>query len=777
VFSITAIGQLAWRIVRPAVIAVAVIVITFLLIDRLAPVNLEPLTTARVVVDNNYEPLRAFADDNGEWRYQIRLDQVSPYYLQALIGYEDRWYYHHFGINPFSLTRATWQWAHYGHIVSGGSTLTMQVARIRYPGHRGVIDKFKQIVRALQLELHYSKEEILTYYVNHAPFGGTLQGVEAASRSYFGYPAAHLTRAQAALLTVLPQAPSLYRPDRYPERAQGQRDKVLDRLVKLGVISQEEAIDAKLEDVATSPPRFQPLAPLLAQRLFERNAHDHIISTFIDRQLQRRIETLAREQLHLLPQYASLAIEVMEHGTGKVIAYLGSADMGDMERFGYIDMVTAERSPGSTLKPFIYGMAMDEGLIHSESLLMDAPLTFGDYRPQNFSRGFSGPVSVSRALQLSLNLPAVQVLERLDPANFFARMQTAGASLHLPPGATPNLAIALGGLATNLEHLVSLYSALGNGGYALVPRLTTDEPLQKRKLLSPATAWIIRDILSHRREETTWQQGLAIKTGTSYGNRDAWAIGVDRHHTIGVWVGRPDNATMTGHNGSFTAVPILRAVTAILPNHGQTLDAKPVNVSSQTICWPTGQPTETLCDEQYQAWIIDGVVPATWMGSVEQSPLIPTPYIELRVAKDSGLRTALGCNIAATVKTIPVWPAPLQSWLPAKWRTTNRVPPLDPRCNRIAGLLSETPVEIIGLDDHARLKRHTTTDQQPLLSFHAVGGQPQWYWFLNGELLDTQGDILKLPMPSPGKYQLAVTDQAGMSDTLEFTVEPEVNFR
>lgn len=763
----------AWRIARPAVVTGAVLFVAFLVIDKLQPVDLAPRTAARVVVDSRGEPLRTFADSRGEWRYQIRLDQVSPYYLEALINYEDRWYYDHFGVNPFSLTRAAWQWVRYGHIVSGGSTLTMQVARIRYPEPGGIVAKLKQIFRALQLEWHFSKEEILTYYINHAPFGGTLQGVEAASRSYFGYPSATLTRAQAALLAVLPQAPSRYRPDRYPLLAQRERDKVLDRLVRFGRITRAQVADAKLESVSANPPRLRTLAPLLARRLTDEHPHAHLVPTFIDREIQRRLEALALDQMHLLPQHASLAMLVMEHGTGKVVAYLGSADMTDTERFGYIDMVTAERSPGSTLKPFIYGMAMDDGLIHSQSLLMDAPLTFGDYRPQNFTRGFSGPVSVAKALQRSLNIPAVQVLERLEPGNFFARMQTAGAGLRLPPGAAPNLAIALGGVATNLEHLVSLYSALGNGGYAIVPRLTPDDPVQRRKLLSPGAAWVIRDILSHRREEAVWQQGLAVKTGTSYGNRDAWAIGVGKHHTLGVWVGRPDNAAMTGYYGSFTAVPILRAAAALLPDTGQPAPSKPETVTRKPVCWPTGQQTPALCDEEHQAWIIGGVVPSTFMGSVERSPLIPNPYIKLRLAVDSGLRAALGCAVRSQQRVVPIWPAPLQSWLPAKWRTTHRVPPLDPRCNRNAGLLSETPVEILGLDDHARLKRHATTAEQPQLNFKAVGGQPQWYWFLNGALLDTQGATLKLPMPEPGSYQLAVTDQAGMSDTLEFVVEPE----
>lgn len=765
-----------WTIARPVVMAGVLIVLAFLLFDRLQPVDLEPGTAARVVVDSRGEPLRTFADKRGEWRYPIRLDQVSPYYLQSLITYEDRWYYNHFGVNPFSLVRAAWQWLSHGRIVSGGSTLTMQVARIRYPGSSGIAGKLRQIIRALQLELHYDKDEILTYYVNHAPFGGTLQGVEAASRSYFGYPAAHLTQAQAALLAVLPQAPSRYRPDRYPKLAQQQRDKLLERMVRFGALSPEAAADAKLETVDAKSPHLRPLAPLLARRLIDTYPETRLISSFIDREVQRRLEALAREQIYRLPQHASLAIMVMEHGSGKVVAYLGSANLTDRDRFGYLDMVTAERSPGSTLKPFLYGLAMDEGLIHSESLLMDAPLTFGDYRPQNFTRGFSGPVSVSGALRQSLNIPAVQLLEQLEPGNFFARMQTAGAGLRLPSGASPNLSIALGGVATNLERLVSLYSALGNEGYALVPRLTPNDTLQRRKLLSDGAAWIVRDILSHGQTEAVWQQGLAIKTGTSYGNRDAWAIGVAEHHTIGVWVGRPDNAAMTGHYGSFTAVPILRAAAAIQPSTRHAAHGKPAKVTRKAICWPTGQASLELCDQKRQAWILGDTAPSTFMGSKEHSPLIPNPYLDVRLAADSGLRVALGCLVKSKSQRVPIWPAPLQRWLPDKWRTRYRIPSLDPRCSSYAGLLSETPVELLGLDDQARLKRHATTAEQPLLTFRAIGGQPQWYWFLNGTLLDTQGAKLTMPMPPPGSYQLAVSDQAGMSDMLEFVVEPEGHF-
>lgn len=740
-------------------------------LDRIFPADLAAEGEAQVVIAADGRPLRAFADDEGVWRYTTRIDRVSPKYLQALIQYEDRWYYRHFGVNPFSLARAGWQWLSSGKIISGGSTLTMQTARLRFGLKTGVADKLVQILRALQLELHYSKNDILEYYLNHAPFGGTLQGVEAASRSYFGYSAADLTEAQAALLAVLPQSPSRNRPDRYPKRARHMRDKVLRRLVKFGLLSPAEAKDAELEPVVAAPPSFTMSAPLLARRLTRDFPAANPIRTFIDRDLQLNLEQIARDSLHQLPERASLAILVMEHGTGRVVGYLGSADFLDDERFGHVDMVAAERSPGSTLKPFIYGLAIDEGLIHSQSLLMDVPLRFGDYRPKNFNRGFSGPVSVTTALRESLNLPAVQLLDQLGPDRFYARMQTAGAGLHLPLDARPNLAIALGGVSTDLEHLVGLYAALANGGEALTPRLTGATPLQRRPLLSPGAAWIIRDILT-RRDDFGPGGGLAIKTGTSFGYRDAWALAVGPHHTVGVWVGRPDNAAMVGHYGNFTAVPIAKAVAAVLPHTAYATHQRPENVTSERICWPGGQATAKLCDEEKLAWILDGTTPRTLMGTREQTPLIPIPEIAIEVAKDSGLRVSLGCVKETLTRKLPVWPAPLQQWLKPRWRTADRIPPLDPRCRLSAGLLAESPVRIVGLSDHDRIKRHASTLDVPLISVDAVGGQPDWYWFLNGEPLPENGSHLDLRLEVPGEYQLAVSDQAGMSDRLHFTIEP-----
>ncbi|GGY51264.1 penicillin-binding protein 1C [Bacterioplanes sanyensis] len=757
--------RLTWALL--ALLAVPPLVL--LLIDWLAPVDLQPRAGATLVVDHQGEPLRRFADERGVWRYPTTIEQVSDNYLQALLTYEDRWFYQHPGVNPLALVRAAGQFLRHGEIISGGSTLTMQVARLRYPQQRGLWGKLVQMVRAVQIDWHFSKRDILTYYLNHAPFGGPIEGVETASRHYFGHSARWLTDAQAALLAGLPQAPSWYHPRRHPERALQQRNKVLQRLATFGQLTNEQLQQALQEPISLAEVSTPLKAPILARRLRQSYPQQGRIQTYIDAELQHALASLASEARQRLPAGASVAILVVEHGSGAVKAYVGSAKFGDRSRFGHVDMVSALRSPGSTLKPFIYALAMDKGLIHSDSLLMDVPLPFGDYRPENFLHGFSGPVSVRHALQRSLNIPAVQVLEQLGPASFYADLHTAGTELQLPVGAGPSLALALGGVATSLQELVQLYTALGNGGQVLPLRLSdADTNLHRpRPLLSPASAWITRQLLLDRQ-----QPGLAVKTGTSSGLQDTWAVASTVSHTLGVWVGQPDNANMSGHHGSATALPLLRAAARLLPRSEQRWHDKPDNVSRQTICWPSGQQRAAeLCDEALDAWLIDGQQPRSWHHTRTLTSQDNRSERTLRVASDSGLRLGLGCELPARSKTVAIWPAPLQPWLPPDWQTKNRIAAIDPRCQRQQALLQAEPLRITGLADGSHIRRHASTQQQPTLRVRAVGGQPDWYWFLNGRLLDERGQTLTLPLPSAGRYQISVSDQAGSSDQISFVVE------
>ncbi|OYT96823.1 MAG: penicillin-binding protein 1C, partial [Pseudomonas sp. PGPPP3] len=543
--------------------------------DRLFPLPLPADDQARVVVAEDGTPLWRFADAEGVWRYPVTPEQVAPAYLQALLSYEDRWFYQHPGVNPLALGRAVWQNLSGGRVVSGGSTLSMQVARLLDPHSRSLSGKLKQLWRTLQLEWHLSKAEILTLYLNRAPFGGTLQGVAAASWAYLGKPPSQLTHAEAALFAVLPQAPSRLRPDRHPHAAQAARDKVLRRLTQFQVWTPTQLREALEEPVLLAPRREPSLAPLLARRLNTPHS-PALISTTLDAALQRRLEDLLLGWRARLPERTSAAILVVEHETMAVRAYLGSVDITDPRRFGHVDMISAQRSPGSTLKPFLYGMALDAGLIHSESLLQDVPRRYGDYRPGNFAAGFSGPVAASAALATSLNLPAVQLLEAYGPKRFAGELRSAGVPLALPALAEPNLALILGGAGSRLEDLVGGYRALAHGGKSARLRLQPQDLLVERRLLSPGSAWIIRRILSGQarpdrdpRAHLLQRPSLAWKTGTSYGFRDAWAIGVGPRYLIGIWIGRPDGTPVPGQFGLASAAPLMLQAHDLLVNRAR----------------------------------------------------------------------------------------------------------------------------------------------------------------------------------------------------------------
>lgn len=752
------------------------------LADRIWPLPLPQDDLARVVLAEDGTPLWRFADANGVWRYPVQTREVSPYYLDALLTYEDRWFYQHPGVNPLALVRATWQNLTGARVVSGGSTLSMQVARLLDPHSRTLHGKLRQLWRTAQLEWHLSKDEILNLYLNRAPFGGTLQGVAAASWAYLGKSPSQLTHAEAALLAVLPQAPSRLRPDRHPQRAQEARDKVLRRLAEFQVWPQP-AVDEALEEPLLLAPRLEPsLAPLLARRL-NRPDSPPLIRTTLDATLQRRLEDLLLGWRARLPEHTSAAILVVEEESMAVRAYLGSVDINDTKRFGHVDMISALRSPGSTLKPFLYGMALDDGLIHSESLLQDVPRRYGDYRPGNFSMGFTGAVPASTALSSSLNLPAVQLLEAYGPKRFAAQMRIGGMPLALPALAEPNLALILGGAGSRLEDLVSGYSALARDGKSATLRLQPEDALRERPLLSPGAAWIVRRILSGQarpdrdpRAELVQRPVLAWKTGTSYGFRDAWAIGVGPRYLIGVWIGRPDGTPVPGQFGLASAAPLMLQVHDVLTNRdsqrGISAPVKPVpaNIGVAAICWPLGQPmarSDPNCRRQRFAWTLDNTTPPT-LQALDQP--LSVGLMESIWVNAKGLRVDAHCP-GAVPRHIALWPAPLEPWLPRIERREARIPAADPDCPPPA-LAAASPLSIVGVREGDQLRLPAASQQALRLKISALGGSGRRWWFLNGAPLGDSAnqDSINASFERLGRYQLSVLDEAGQTARLEFSV-------
>jgi penicillin-binding protein 1C len=525
-----------------------------------------PLAQARqvstTIVDRNGKLLRAYAMADGRWRLPVDAKTgVDPGYLKLLLTYEDRRFRSHAGVDPFALGRAALQLVTRGHIVSGGSTITMQLARLMEPRReRSVYAKLCQMVRALEIERQLTKDQILDLYLALAPYGGNLEGIRAASIAYFGKEPKRLSLAESALLVALPQSPETRRVDRYPDVARAARDRVLDRMVEDGRVSDEDAVSAKAMPVPRLRKPMPILAPHSADQAIATVKDADVIALTLDSSLQKALEALARDRAVALGPNISVAIIAVDNQSGDVLARIGSPNYFDDRRAGQVDMTRAVRSPGSTLKPFIYGLAFEDGFVHPESLIDDRPIRFGSYAPENFDMTFQGTVPVRRALQQSLNVPAVALLDRVGASRLSSRLRQAGANLVLPKDEVPGLAMGLGGVGITLQDLVQLYSGLARLGSTRPLREIVNAKDQRDplRLMDQVAAWQVGNVLvGTPPPENAPHNRVAFKTGTSYGYRDAWSVGFDGRITIGVWVGRPDGAPAPGIAGRTAAAPIL----------------------------------------------------------------------------------------------------------------------------------------------------------------------------------------------------------------------------
>ncbi len=535
----------------------------FLWADHAFPPPLpEKLPVSTEVVDRDGALLRAFATTDGRWRLATTLDQVDQKLVEMLIAYEDKRFREHQGVDPLALMRAAGQLLGNGRIVSGGSTISMQLARLIEPrAGRSLGAKVRQVFRAIQIEQRLTKDEILERYLTLAPYGGNLEGVRAASLAYFGKEPKWLSVSEAALLVALPQLPERRRPDRNRHLALAARDRVLNRMVTAGLLDQREASRAAAEAVPDKRGALPALAAHTADAALRASPAETRHQLTIKKSVQEGLEQVAREAAAKLGPRLSVAMVMADARTGEILGAVGSADYFDASRSGWIDMTRRVRSPGSTLKPFIYGLAMEQGLVAQETLIEDRPANFSGYRPRNFDMSYQGDVSIRQALQLSLNVPAIRLLDAIGPARLAARFRRAGVVPQLPPGEAPGLAIGLGGVGLTLRDLVQLYTGLANGGRSHLLRDGTEKIPPSSvgtAILEPQAAWQIADILSGvKPPEGSAPRGIAYKTGTSYGYRDAWSVGFDGRHVLGVWIGRPDGGAVAGLAGYVAAAPIL----------------------------------------------------------------------------------------------------------------------------------------------------------------------------------------------------------------------------
>ncbi len=517
---------------------------------------------SKTVYDKNGKLLYATTNQNGIWRFKTDLQKIDPLYIKMLLNYEDKHFQNHFGVDFLALFRATFQYIQNGYIVSGASTITMQLAKLLEPKKRTIANKLFEILRAFELELFYTKEEILSYYLTLTPYGGNVESITAGCWRYFGKPPVSLSPSEAAMLVALPQAPEANRADKNPKRAKRSRDKVLLRSFQSSIISKKlytEAITQTLPQKLYPFPRY---APHLCQRVLKEKKS---LYTTIDKDLQKSLQRWARLKGEIMPKDVTVASVIVDNKNYEIVAYLGSHYMFSKKTQGYIDMVQAMRSPGSTLKPFIYALAFQEHLIDPLTIIEDKESVFSDYKPKNFNKLYNGEVTIAYALQHSLNIPAVKVLQRVG-VNRFVDLLNSVTDIKIPKNRA-SLSIALGGLGVNMMQLASLYTALANDGIAKKISYIKGQKSKKIKFLSKKASRKTNAIL----QEVTPPKGfiqeavkIAFKTGTSYGYRDFWSVAYTKDYTVVLLVAKPNAKPMLRSSGLKSAAPLAFEIMGII---------------------------------------------------------------------------------------------------------------------------------------------------------------------------------------------------------------------
>jgi len=563
-----------------------------------------------LVTDSDGDILRAFLNSNEQWHFPLDQESPIPAKLEtAVLTYEDRFFYKHPGINPVSIGRAFWLNVKHKRVLSGGSTITMQLARISQPKSRTIPHKILEILQALKLEIRYSKVDILRMYLSHAPYGRNIVGYRAASLKYFGKEPQNITWSEAATLAVLPNAPGLIAPGMQQEKLKTKRNRLLRKLNRLGKIDDDSLELCFLESLPNKVISLPQLAPHLARKVNLENPGEQVQTT-LDKEIQQRSEGLLSRHSEFLQSYGidNLSLLICDTKSGEIRAYIGSQNFWDYEKSGMVDGVLASRSTGSTLKPFLYGLSMDKGIILPQTKIKDIPTYFASFTPENASLKYSGLVTSHDALVHSLNVPAVRLLNKFGLHEFYRFLELGGVSTLFREPDLYGLTLIIGGSEATLYDLVQLYRGLGSyGKFGKIKWKAEDVVPEQISLISPAASYLTLAMMSDLKRpgvELYWDQyensrPLAWKTGTSFGQRDAWALGVNPEWTIGVWVGNFTGEGNPALSGAASAGPILFDLFASLPqDESENWFEAPLNeMDAAVICRTSGFSAGKFCTE------------------------------------------------------------------------------------------------------------------------------------------------------------------------------------
>ncbi|HOC92352.1 MAG TPA: penicillin-binding protein 1C [bacterium] len=724
------------------------------------------------VYSKDGELMKAFLSQDDFWRIRAELDDVSPFLRQAVLAFEDKWFYYHPGVNPVSLVRAAAANAKSREVVRGGSTITMQVARMMEPKRRNYLSKLIEVFRALQLELFFSKNEILEMYFNMAPYGGNIEGAAAAAHFYFGKSPASLSKSEAISLVAIPNSPTKLRPDRDFEAFKRRKEHVAYRLLKAGLIDENEFEEAKSDEKPRSRMTLPSTAPHFSLLAKTRLPSEANIVSGIDMRTQALCErTLARHLSPLLPLgITNGAVVVIENKTRMIRGMVGSRDFDDLLNQGQVNGAIAPRSPGSALKPFVYALALDEGIISPKLMVADVPVRYGSYSPANFDRKYRGGIPAEEALKLSLNVPAVNLTSRLK-GKFYSFLKKGGITTLNRPSEHYGLPIVLGACEVSLLELTNLYSSISNGGVYRKYRISDGDPESApAQIMSEGAAFIITDILADVRRPdlpNCWEFSVnmpkvAWKTGTSYGQRDAWSVGYNKDFTVGVWLGNFSGKEADMLVGAEVAAPLLFDVFNALSG-GDEWFAKPDSVGIRKVCPLSGMPVSENCPDAVDEMYIYGISPA---GKCDMHHKY---YIDANSGKRVPKECAHGRNVEE--KTFEVWPPGIATWMQREGYPIATVPEADESCSLKTG--GPAPVILSPQSKTAYiLNPGVPLEYQKILLEASVSNTvSKVFWFVNGELVASGSpQERRFITPVAGKHKIVCEDDSGGSSSVSINV-------
>lgn len=771
-FSTKDTGKKIKHYVKRTGIAVIVLIFLFFLLNWLFPLP-DRVEYSTIVTDNKGTVIHAFLTKDQQWRMKTTLNEISPLLRKTIIQKEDKYFYRHPGINPIAMGRALIKNIVRGKRTSGASTITMQVARALEPRKRTYAGKLVEMFRALQLEWKYDKNEILQLYLNLLPYGGNIQGVKSASILYFGKNPDHLSLAEITALSIIPNRPSSLVMGKANDEIVKQRNRWLQIFAKEKVFTQKEIADALQEPLTATRGTVPRLIPHLAYKL---KPQGDIIHTNIRLNDQLKIEKLVLDYVRTLSlkNIHNAAVMVIDNSTHQVTSYVGSADFYDSTDGGQVNGAAAIRQPGSTLKPLLYGLCFDEGLLTPKMVITDVAVNYAGYAPENYDRNFNGYVTTEFALEHSLNIPAVKGLRMLGRERFTEELVKCNFEQVRKDRQKLGLSMILGGCGTTLEELTGLYSAFANDGKYIQPSFlkndTTQQQLRAKKLLTPAATFMVNEILSRIDRPDfplNWQSTehlpkIAWKTGTSYGRRDAWSIGYNKKFTVGVWVGNFSGAGVPDLSGATIATPLLfKIFNTIDYDSDQEWFSQPVDCELRTVCSETGLMPADHCTNIVSDYFIPLISPVTPCNNVQ----------EIMVSEDEHYAYCKTCapDAGYKKKTYKLISAEMQSYYSQRNIAYQHIPMHNPACEKIFKEGIPVITFPVGGSEYLINKK----DPEPLqLTCQTGNDVQQVYWYINNKFYkSSEAKAKQFFVPDEGPVKISCTDDKGRNRDIWITVK------